>query len=244
MDSFKRLVTDHTPYTIHKIDGDGNCFFRAVVRHTYPNITRAWEDALSLGLRKRLNTVQLRSYREMPLFSRSRPPCSPLHVCVLSHKQQHQQGSEREMQAHGKGAEYQFHGFVIENVNDSLTMAKAGVWADHIQVQKLSQKLQRPLELFTFDDVALRMDRQGKYVPFPLSRFASFRFVLFRVAHVHVLTCQVASRQGLHDRHRVRRASHLLVLHAVAWPLRSHLAASGTRHYMMKMVMMMIVKTD
>ena len=73
------------------------------------------------------------------------------------------------MQAHGKGAEYQFHGFVIENVNDSLTMAKAGVWADHIQVQKLSQKLQRPLELFTFDDVALRMDRQGKYVPFPLS---------------------------------------------------------------------------
>lgn len=80
------------------------------------------------------------------------------------------------MQAHGKGAEYQFHGFVIENVNDSLTMAKAGVWADHIQVQKLSQKLQRPLELFTFDDVALRMDRQGKYVPFPLSRFASFRF--------------------------------------------------------------------
>lgn len=130
MDSFKRLVTDHTPYTIHKIDGDGNCFFRAVVRHTYPNITRAWEDALSLGLRKRLNT-----------------------------------GSEREMQAHGKGAEYQFHGFVIENVNDSLTMAKAGVWADHIQVQKLSQKLQRPLELFTFDDVALRMDRQGKLRP-------------------------------------------------------------------------------
>jgi hypothetical protein len=60
MDSFKRLVTDHTPYTIHKIDGDGNCFFRAVVRHTYPNITRAWEDALSLGLRKRLNTVRNR----------------------------------------------------------------------------------------------------------------------------------------------------------------------------------------
>jgi hypothetical protein len=86
------------------------------------------------------------------------------------------------MQAHGKGAEYQFHGFVIENVNDSLTMAKAGVWADHIQVQKLSQKLQRPLELFTFDDVALRMDRQGKYVSFPLS--LSFRSVLFRVAHV------------------------------------------------------------
>ncbi len=82
MDSFKRLVTDHTPYTIHKIDGDGNCFFRAVVRHTYPNITRAWEDALSLGLRKRLNTVHSRSHRDTPLFRKREvcPPCSPLRV--------------------------------------------------------------------------------------------------------------------------------------------------------------------
>ncbi len=145
------------------------------------------------------------------------------------------------MQAHGKGAEYQFHGFVIENVNDSLTMAKAGVWADHIQVQKLSQKLQRPLELFTFDDVALRMDRQGKYVPFPLSlSLVSFCSVSCG-SRLHVLTCQVASRQGLHDRHRVRWASHLLVLHAVAWPLRSHLAAPGTRRYTTFLLMMKLV---
>jgi hypothetical protein len=54
---------------------------------------------------------------------------------------------------------------VIENVNDSLTMAKAGVWADHVQVQKLSLLLKRPLSLYTFDDVSLRMDRQGQLRP-------------------------------------------------------------------------------
>jgi hypothetical protein len=78
------------------------------------------------------------------------------------------QGIEKQLQAHGKATEYPFHGFVIENVNDSLTMAKAGVWADHVQVQKLSTLLKRPLELYTFDDVSLRMDRQGKYVSYSL----------------------------------------------------------------------------
>jgi hypothetical protein len=90
------------------------------------------------------------------------------------------QGIEKQLQAHGKATEYPFHGFVIENVNDSLTMAKAGVWADHVQVQKLSTLLKRPLELYTFDDVSLRMDRQGKYVSYGRpSRKAS------TLSHVH-----------------------------------------------------------
>jgi hypothetical protein len=126
MDSFKKIVVDHTPYNIIKIDGDGNCFFRAIIRHTYPSISRNWEDKLSLGLRQRLN-----------------------------------QGEERQLQENGKGSEYTFHGFVIENVNDSLTMAKAGVWADHVQVQKLSILLKNPLFLYTFDDVTIRMDKNG-----------------------------------------------------------------------------------
>jgi len=130
MDAFKKIVVDHTPYKIIKVDGDGNCFFRAVIKHEYPSISRMWEDTLSLGLRKRLNM-----------------------------------GIEKDLQARGKGEQYHFHGFVIENVNDSLTMAKAGVWADHVQVEKLSLMLKRPIELFTFDDVALRMNRQGKLSP-------------------------------------------------------------------------------
>ncbi len=47
----------------------------------------------------------------------------------------------------GQAQDYPFHGFVIENVNDSVTMARAGVWADHIQVTKLALLLQRPIQL-------------------------------------------------------------------------------------------------
>lgn len=63
------------------------------------------------------------------------------------------------------GQEYPYSGFVINNVNDSVTMANTGVWADHIQVQKLAHKLQRPIWLVIYDDIQLQKDLDGNLIP-------------------------------------------------------------------------------
>eukprot|EP01102_Stenamoeba_stenopodia_P017833 TRINITY_DN644_c0_g1_i1.p1 TRINITY_DN644_c0_g1~~TRINITY_DN644_c0_g1_i1.p1 ORF type:complete len:624 (+),score=106.69 TRINITY_DN644_c0_g1_i1:127-1998(+) len=63
------------------------------------------------------------------------------------------------------GQEYPYQGFVIDNVNDSMTMAKVGVWADHIQVQKLAAVLERPIWLILYDDIQLQRDMDGNLIP-------------------------------------------------------------------------------
>jgi len=126
-----------------QVDGDGNCFFRSVVKYFLPRIPKVWENLLSLKLRKKLNS-----------------------------------GVSNHLKANGRESSYPYHGFVIPNINDSLTMATRGVWADHIQVQKLATHFDRPVWLLTFDDVGLRMLpdctlRPGSdYIIYPLQKKA------------------------------------------------------------------------
>jgi len=109
--AFRTLITQHLNYRITDVVGDGNCFFRAIVKYLYPNITKQWEDRLSLILRKRLN-----------------------------------EGLEKKLRDLGRENDYQYTGFVIADVNDSVTMAKAGVWADNIQLCKLSEAFKCPIK--------------------------------------------------------------------------------------------------
>jgi len=124
LSAFRTIITQHLGYHITNVTGDGNCFFRAVMKHLYPNITKDWEDRLSLMLRKRLN-----------------------------------EGTEKRLAQVGRGQDYQYHGFVITDINDSVTMAKAGVWADNVQVCKLSEAFQCPVKVITFDDVGLKLGK-------------------------------------------------------------------------------------
>eukprot|EP01087_Luapelamoeba_hula_P001351 TRINITY_DN1109_c0_g1_i1.p1 TRINITY_DN1109_c0_g1~~TRINITY_DN1109_c0_g1_i1.p1 ORF type:complete len:790 (+),score=143.82 TRINITY_DN1109_c0_g1_i1:258-2627(+) len=132
MNAFRNAILKYTPYEIVPVDGDGNCFFRAVVRSVYPKLSKSWENKLSLALRQSVNT-----------------------------------GVERRLRTQGQADNYQFQGFVIADVNDSVTMAKAGVWADHVQVQKLSALFQCPIRLITFDDVGLKITQDGQLHPGP-----------------------------------------------------------------------------
>eukprot|EP01090_Pellita_catalonica_P004089 TRINITY_DN13931_c0_g1_i1.p1 TRINITY_DN13931_c0_g1~~TRINITY_DN13931_c0_g1_i1.p1 ORF type:complete len:739 (+),score=124.96 TRINITY_DN13931_c0_g1_i1:65-2281(+) len=128
IESFRNLITIKASIT--KVAGDGNCFFRAVVRSCAPYVTSEWEDKLSLRIRKKLNI-----------------------------------GVEKNLDKLGQGKIYPFKGFVVQNVNDSVTMAKAGVWADHIQVKKLASRLQRPIWIIAFDDGNLTRDIHGVITP-------------------------------------------------------------------------------
>eukprot|EP01088_Endostelium_zonatum_P009327 TRINITY_DN22528_c0_g1_i1.p1 TRINITY_DN22528_c0_g1~~TRINITY_DN22528_c0_g1_i1.p1 ORF type:complete len:631 (+),score=158.72 TRINITY_DN22528_c0_g1_i1:33-1925(+) len=57
---------------------------------------------------------------------------------------------------------YQWDGFTVNGLNDSLTMQKVGVWADHLQIKKLCNLINGQVEVFTFDDVDLKRAEQGQ----------------------------------------------------------------------------------
>eukprot|EP01103_Thecamoeba_quadrilineata_P011134 TRINITY_DN2596_c0_g1_i1.p1 TRINITY_DN2596_c0_g1~~TRINITY_DN2596_c0_g1_i1.p1 ORF type:complete len:373 (+),score=56.44 TRINITY_DN2596_c0_g1_i1:36-1121(+) len=52
-ESFREIMTKF--YKVADITGDGNCFFRAVIRFVFPSIPRDYEDSLSLQLREMVN---------------------------------------------------------------------------------------------------------------------------------------------------------------------------------------------
>eukprot|EP01116_Phalansterium_solitarium_P016393 TRINITY_DN3810_c0_g1_i1.p1 TRINITY_DN3810_c0_g1~~TRINITY_DN3810_c0_g1_i1.p1 ORF type:complete len:784 (+),score=281.36 TRINITY_DN3810_c0_g1_i1:807-3158(+) len=60
-----------------------------------------------------------------------------------------------------------YEGFIVKDVNDARTMMKAGVWADHVQVQKCSAYLAVPIWLLTLDDAQVAMDDQLLISPGP-----------------------------------------------------------------------------
>ena len=58
------------PYRVESIEGDGNCYYRSVVRALTPHVPRDFEDALSLHLRKLVNDITLlHDSREMKELS-------------------------------------------------------------------------------------------------------------------------------------------------------------------------------
>eukprot|EP01101_Sappina_pedata_P005107 TRINITY_DN2280_c0_g1_i1.p1 TRINITY_DN2280_c0_g1~~TRINITY_DN2280_c0_g1_i1.p1 ORF type:complete len:632 (+),score=186.69 TRINITY_DN2280_c0_g1_i1:59-1954(+) len=77
-------------------------------------------------------------------------------------------GKMQSLEAKGENPEkYAFYGFVIPEINDSIMMARPGIWADHIQLQKISKLLSRPLNLLCFDDFKQKLTNEGKITPGP-----------------------------------------------------------------------------
>eukprot|EP01103_Thecamoeba_quadrilineata_P001023 TRINITY_DN10901_c0_g1_i1.p1 TRINITY_DN10901_c0_g1~~TRINITY_DN10901_c0_g1_i1.p1 ORF type:complete len:592 (-),score=117.17 TRINITY_DN10901_c0_g1_i1:105-1880(-) len=52
--SFKKILS-LLGYVVDEVSGDGNCFFRAVVKSAVSNVSQPWENYLSLVLRQRTN---------------------------------------------------------------------------------------------------------------------------------------------------------------------------------------------
>ena len=108
-------------YRVALIEGDGNCLFRAVVRGLCAHVPRDHEDALSLQLRKAVNSAE-------------------------------------------KG---ELKAFEVTDESDMATMSEAGVWADHVQIARVSNHLNRQLWLIRSDDENLTMGLDGKLIPAP-----------------------------------------------------------------------------
>eukprot|EP01089_Gocevia_fonbrunei_P021510 TRINITY_DN8386_c0_g1_i1.p1 TRINITY_DN8386_c0_g1~~TRINITY_DN8386_c0_g1_i1.p1 ORF type:complete len:626 (+),score=129.52 TRINITY_DN8386_c0_g1_i1:83-1879(+) len=151
--AFRRLVS-LLGCKIVAVTGDGNCFFRAVVKAiTMPlagvfagqssGIPRDWEDKMSRSLRKKLNSGEEKKYRH----------AAEILLAGL--------GAGNTNSPTG----YQWEGFTVGGVNDSVTMARDGVWADHIQVKKLAKQMKRPIWLVCFDDVGISVGENGEIIP-------------------------------------------------------------------------------
>eukprot|EP01129_Flabellula_baltica_P007962 TRINITY_DN3134_c0_g1_i3.p1 TRINITY_DN3134_c0_g1~~TRINITY_DN3134_c0_g1_i3.p1 ORF type:complete len:592 (+),score=103.90 TRINITY_DN3134_c0_g1_i3:240-2015(+) len=60
-----------------------------------------------------------------------------------------------------------FSGFEVEGVSDAATMRQDGVWADHLQVLKLSSHMNRPVWLIRYDDREIKLLKTGELIPGP-----------------------------------------------------------------------------
>jgi hypothetical protein len=76
-------------------------------------------------------------------------------------------GNAQKLQDNGQSESYPYREFVIKNVNDSSVMSRPGVWADHIQIQKLSDLLDVCFFVVMYDDVGLHITYDGQLIPGP-----------------------------------------------------------------------------
>lgn len=120
-------------WTVSDVRGDGNCFFRSIVRALFHTATPSCgytsgpeEDSLSLYLRKEINAMEI--YQEYMVFSD----------------------------------------------NEQLMMGQPGVWADAIQVAKVSQYLEVPIHVVRCDDPGLKFNSDsGCIVPSSLYQYGN-----------------------------------------------------------------------
>eukprot|EP01087_Luapelamoeba_hula_P015392 TRINITY_DN4594_c0_g1_i2.p1 TRINITY_DN4594_c0_g1~~TRINITY_DN4594_c0_g1_i2.p1 ORF type:complete len:1051 (+),score=220.86 TRINITY_DN4594_c0_g1_i2:132-3284(+) len=181
MGAFREVVERNSCHDILKVEGDGNCFFRAVIKYHFPEVPRDWEDQMSLKLRQSLNNDAKPVEQDNNSDSTAAP--TPDESAKKDDKKKRKEEKKRKKELkrnYRKGkapaaveddkeasmrASEDFNGFVIENLNDAGTMAEAGVWADHVQVEKLARRLRRPINLLTFDDIGLHTDNNLAIYP-------------------------------------------------------------------------------
>lgn len=120
-------------WVLSDVRGDGNCFFRSVVRSIFHaaspekcSISGAEEDSLSTYLREEISAMEI------------------------------------------------YQDYVVAGDSDQLMMGQDGVWADAIQVAKVSQYLEVPVYVVRCDDPGLRFNGDsGCIVPSPLYQYGS-----------------------------------------------------------------------
>lgn len=121
---FRDVMVTITNRRRYAVQGDGNCFYRAVVKHFWVNVVGSVESQLAQELRKTLN---------QPLATNESVSAST-------------ESSEKDPYAD----------FTIDDVTDRSTMSTVGVWADHVQVKKMADFLQRPIWIVRHDDFRLK----------------------------------------------------------------------------------------
>jgi len=155
--SFRNIVHRvFNNYHLVKIQSDGNCFFRAVIKYFWQNCPQNVEDEASLMIRKLINpSSKLKRKRECyqdrasPKKEMKREPSESNQILTVQNESNYTCYDE----------------FEEAGVNDEETMQNSGVWADHLQVLKLSAYLERSIWLYRYDDLNIKIDENGKLIP-------------------------------------------------------------------------------
>jgi hypothetical protein len=181
---FRNIITRLTTPKVIPVRGDGNCFFRAVVKFLWPTVSQFYEELLSHRLRALINPR-----KEKPSGAADGDATANAASAESEPVKASEKASEDKMQddppaaasaplAEDEAVPAQpkldlsssdpYKGFIIPDVNDPSTMANPGVWADHVQVQKAADLFRRPIWLIRYDDINLKFDKSvGGFVPGP-----------------------------------------------------------------------------
>lgn len=188
--NFRNIITRLTKPKVVHVRGDGNCFFRAVVKFIWPLVSQFYEDLLSVRLRALLNPTKPKpEHPALPSThsgSQAQAPTTPatdkkeviqkgedsLQVPTVKVKSAEVAGQSTPFSgAETKGelvSSDPYKGFIIDDVNDSSTMSNPGVWADHVQVKKAADFFRRPIWLLRYDDANLIYDVESEgFLPGP-----------------------------------------------------------------------------
>jgi hypothetical protein len=132
-------VTNRRRFTVQ---GDGNCFYRAIIKSFWSNVIGSAETQMAQDVRKQLNR---------PLNSNSSSDTSSDSKTTDPYAE-----------------------FMIDDVTDRTTMSSVGVWADHVQVKKMADFLDRPIWIVRHDDKNLKLhfkSRDGEWDVSPGSQY-------------------------------------------------------------------------
>lgn len=116
---FRDAMVTITNRRQYAVQGDGNCFFRAIIKCFWSNASGSAESRLAQEIRSALN----------------------------SSKPTKETSTERDPYAE----------FTIKEETDKATMSSEGVWADHVQVKKMADFLDRPIWIIRHDDNQLKV---------------------------------------------------------------------------------------
>jgi hypothetical protein len=212
---------------LFQIQGDGNCFYRAVIKYLWPRCPPNSEAKYSLLLRKFLNSenftpastntttsdsssrsaFSMKEFQNQAISQQTNPtPQSTMHSSTSGTSSNLNNQPQNVLQS----TEDPYKEFVIEGVTDAKTMSRegkfskffsrtlmvvvlcfltriliefdrlTGVWADHLQVKKLTDFLGRPVWLVRFDDLHLRYDeQQNLLIPGDAYRIGTHHYLFF-----------------------------------------------------------------
>lgn len=166
---FRNIILRFCNPKLVPVRGDGNCFFRAVIKSLWPSVTQFYEDLMSSRLRSLLNPSAPSASASLQA---SQQPVEDAEPSAGTEPPANVEPSSNAASNDGElphlSSSDPYKGFIIPSVNDATTMATPGVWADHLQVKKASDYFDRPLWLLRYDDVNLTFDpNERAFLPGP-----------------------------------------------------------------------------
>jgi hypothetical protein len=143
---FRDVAVTSTSRRPFSVKGDGNCFFRAVVKSFWTNVDGEAESLIAAEIRQALN--------------------KPVEK---TNSTTHSISGEGSTSTSTTEATDPYQEFMIDNQTDPTTMSSVGVWADHVQVKKMTDFLHRPIWIVRHDDANLKLVYKEKQSEWDLS---------------------------------------------------------------------------